>query len=301
MSPAVPHLGPEVEQWVRKHIAESGPIRFEPLRGATSSAVYAVTGAGVARWVLRLFTDHDWLGREADLADHETAALTHAERAGLPAPRFIAQATRAECGHPALLMTHLPGQVDLRPRRRRAWIQRLADTLARIHQTGTDSFGWWYTSWSPHGDVAMPAWFDDEALWLRVREVETVQPSLPSPTFLHRDYHPANVIWLDGAVSGVVDWVNACIGPAGVDVAHCRINLALMHGIEYADDFLGAYVVAVGGYEHDPHWDVDAAMSWGLSDPAYYPPWRDFGLRQISPGVLRDRMRTFLDHAVARS
>jgi Ser/Thr protein kinase RdoA (MazF antagonist) len=300
MSPITAPPGPEVERWVRTQIPDGGPIRFEPLPGATSSAVYAVTGAGGARCVLRLFTDHDWLGREADLADHEAAALVHAARAGLPAPRLIARATRAQCGHPAVLMTYVRGQVDLRPRRRRAWVKRLAETLARIHETGIDGFGWWYASWNPRTDAAMPSWFDDRTLWARVREIETVQPQ-PAPTFLHRDYHPANVLWLDGDVAGVVDWINACIGPAGVDVAHCRINLALMHGPQVADDFLLAYAAAVGGYEHDAHWDVDAAMSWGLADPAYYPPWRDFGLRQISRGVLRDRIRAFLRGAVERS
>ncbi|WP_081412680.1 phosphotransferase [Fictibacillus gelatini] len=26
--------------------------------------------------------------------------------------------------------------------------------------------------------------------------------------FIHRDYHPCNVLWEDGRLTGVVDWVN---------------------------------------------------------------------------------------------
>jgi aminoglycoside phosphotransferase (APT) family kinase protein len=42
---------------------------------------------------------------------------------------------------------------------------------------------------------------------------------------VHRDFHPGNVLWRRGTVSGVVDWQAACTGPAVADVAHCRVNL----------------------------------------------------------------------------
>ena len=42
---------------------------------------------------------------------------------------------------------------------------------------------------------------------------------------LHRDFHPGNVLWRRGTVTGVVDWQGACTGPAVADVAHCRVNL----------------------------------------------------------------------------
>jgi len=43
--------------------------------------------------------------------------------------------------------------------------------------------------------------------------------------FIHRDYHPMNVRWSRGRLSGVVDWTNASVGPTGKDVAWCRQNL----------------------------------------------------------------------------
>ena len=43
------------------------------------------------------------------------------------------------------------------------------------------------------------------------------------------------------AVTGVVDWVETSWGPAWLDVAHCRTNLAITHGTEVADRFGAAY------------------------------------------------------------
>jgi Ser/Thr protein kinase RdoA (MazF antagonist) len=291
---------PIVEAWVRKTLVATAPIRFEALAGATSSSVYAVTVGDECGFVLRLFTNQEWLSREADLADHEAAALTHAARAGVPVPALIGHAGAAECGIPAVLMTYLPGSVDLRPRRRRAWLTALAQTLAAIHATDVGDFRWRYSSWNTDRDAPMPAWLDDPTLWSAVRDLAARRPTQYRETFLHRDYHPTNVLWSGNNVSGVVDWVSACRGPAGVDVAHCRLNLALMYGVHHADDFLHAYASTVGGYDHDPHWDIDDAMDWCVRDPVYYPPWRDFGLRPISRVVLRDRMREFLRTAVNR-
>jgi aminoglycoside phosphotransferase (APT) family kinase protein len=290
---------PPVIAWVRKTTGSAGQLAFEPLVGATTSSVYAVTVTGERRYVLRVFTDREWLRREPDLADHEAAALTHAAPTGVPAPNLIGHAGAAECGAPAVLMTYVSGSVDLQPRRRGAWLEALAETLAPIHRTSAGDFPWQYSSWNSNIDAAMPAWFADAALWSAVQVLARRQPK-DRHTFLHRDYHPTNVLWHEGQVSGVVDWVNACRGPAGIDVAHCRLNLATMYGNDYAEDFLRAYASAAGGYDHDPHWDVDAAMGWCVPDIFFYPPWRKFGLQPISRAVLRDRLRDFLQNAVER-
>lgn len=87
-----------------------------------------------------------------------------------------------------------------------------------------------------------PRWSRKRRLWERAIDFAlTTRPRIHE-VFIHRDFHPTNVLWHRGAVSAVVDWVNACRGPAGVDVAHCRTNLALMYGAEVADRFLRAYM-----------------------------------------------------------
>jgi Ser/Thr protein kinase RdoA (MazF antagonist) len=289
-----------LRRWVHSHLGTAAAVDFSLLPGATSSTVFRVTVAGKSRAVLRLFSNAAWLQREADLAEHEAAALQHAARAGVPAPRLIAAAGAAELGTPAVLMTHLPGNVDLRPQRRDAWLTALAGALARIHSTGCDAFGWHYSSWAEAPTGTAPAWFGDVALWQRMRQVWVQGAPRHTMQFLHRDFHPVNVLWRGGALCGVVDWVNACCGPAAVDVAHCRVNLALMYGQRRADEFLHCYRRTVGTYHYDPFWDIDEVLGWSVDRPTYYRPWHHFGLRYIGPHELQDRLRRFVGRAVAQ-
>ena len=84
---------------------------------------------------------------------------------------------------------------------------------------------------------------------------------------MHRDFHPGNVLWLRGTVTGVVDWANACVGPSGIDVATCRWNLQVWAGEKAATSFLTAYE-ELTGRPHDPYWDVAWLMEhdWDLVD-----------------------------------
>jgi hypothetical protein len=86
------------------------------------------------------------------------------------------------------------------------------------------------------------------------------------------------------------------MGPPGVDVAHCRLNLTLMYGVSAADAFLDAYCQSVGSYRHERYWDLDAALSW-LPEPTSYPPWQEFGLGRISTALLTERIQAFLTAA----
>ena len=54
------------------------------------------------------------------------------------------------------------------------------------------------------------------------------------------------MLWLDGRVSGVVDWVETSMGPAWLDVAHCCTTIAITHGTETADRFADVYVARTG-------------------------------------------------------
>jgi hypothetical protein len=53
--------------------------------------------------------------------------------------------------------------------------------------------------------------------------------------------------------------VNACIGPAGVDVATCRWNLADWAGLERAGTFVDAYERCTGSVHH-PYWDLASLL-----------------------------------------
>ena len=55
------------------------------------------------------------------------------------------------------------------------------------------------------------------------------------------------------ASAGIVDWTTGCAGPAAVDLAHLRVNLAMCHGIAAS----GAVLPHPGRH---PYWDI--AIGW---------------------------------------
>jgi aminoglycoside phosphotransferase (APT) family kinase protein len=269
------------------------------LPGATSSSV-ALVQSGDARWVLRVLDNARWLAQEPDLAEHEAAALLELKRAGLRGPELVAHAGEdAGFGAPVVLMSFVEGTVELTPGDLDAWLSRLALQLVAIHAHPAHGFAWHFRSWLNRSTLAVPGWANEPALWQRaIDHVHSPAPTT-TPVFLHRDYHPSNVLWRSEQVSGVVDWINACRGPADVDIAHCRTNVCSMYGPDAADRFLAAYR-AHGGAELDPYWDLESVLEMCLPEPRDYPPWRDFGLGPIDGATLRRRSEARLERAVRR-
>jgi hypothetical protein len=76
------------------------------------------------------------------------------------------------------------------------------------------------------------------------------------------------VLWDQGRVSGVVDWVETSTGPADLDVAHCASNLATLHGAEAGVAFTAAYDAAGG----ERAADRDARTYWQLLDLVAFLP-----------------------------
>jgi aminoglycoside phosphotransferase (APT) family kinase protein len=86
-------------------------------------------------------------------------------------------------------------------------------------------------------------------------------------TFVHRDFHPGNVLWTDGTITGIVDWVASCIDPPEEDVAHCRVNLAQHHGQATADRFLTYWLELTGRRVYHPYWDLTTVVSMVTQQP----------------------------------
>lgn len=91
-------------------------------------------------------------------------------------------------------------------------------------------------------------------------------------------------------MSGVIDWGNACIGSAAVDLAHLRVNLAVLHRVDVAD--------RVG--EGDLAWDIEAALSFlDWSSPAALHAWTG-PWPHIVPALARDCLEAFVGRSLAR-
>ena len=119
--------------------------------------------------------------------------------------------------------------------------------------------------------------------------------------FLHMDYWPGNVLWLDGRMSAVLDWDAAAYGDPALDVGYFRMNMYLRGIKEAADIFLEHYEAARGPVVNLGFWEL-ACAARALPDPAaWIPASREMG----DLGATDDRADTdyyeFVEGALRRA
>jgi len=253
-----------------------------PLRGGTASAVHLLTlsraDGAVERVVLRRYVLPELGAEEPGIAAREARALRVVEGLDLPTPRLLAvDATGARAGVPAVLMSRVAGRVDWWPRNLDLWLERLAGLLPPIHAVPLPPPGV-IRPFAPYRQDSYqpPGWARRPAVWARA--VEWFHRPIPEGAgpgvFIHRDFHPGNVLWRRGRVSGVVDWASAGIGPACVDVGHCRGNL-FQYGLEVAERFTASWQRR-GGTRYHPWGDLVTIIGFldGLRDQPPADPER---------------------------
>ena len=258
--------------WVREACGPSATVTgVHPLLGGTTADLDRLTvraGNGTThRVVLRRWTDTaDWTD---GLAEREGRALAALQGTEIPAPRLLAvDPTGQDAGVRCLLMTALPGAVDLTPTDLGSWLAQLAGTQAAVHRlppTLPDPASGWFVA------DADRSWIADAGLR---REALAAADSAPADdVFAHGDYQHFNVLWQSGRLAGIVDWPMAGTGSRGVDVGHCRLNLAALFSADVADQYLRLYQQEAG-LTVDPRGDLRALLCWD-------PEWLSFLPRQV--------------------
>ena len=145
----------------------------------------------------------------------------------------------------------------------------MARLLATIHAHSPAEPFRDYQSWAWEAKWVVPSWTQHPDSWSRAFEVLAGPAPSYAPTFLHRDFGHRNLLWTDGAISGVVDWVETSTGPAWLDAAHAASNLAVLVGTEPASAFLDHYATLAPEPMH-PFWLVMDAV--GYLPPPGRPP-----------------------------
>lgn len=265
-------MNAEARAWLAAH-GIPAPRAVRQLATATTAELYAVDDL-----VLRWYATGTFLDVEPDALAREVAALTALAETPVPAPRLVAWSEDP----PALLMTRLPGEHGLDARGPGA-VQDLLDTIHAVKPGGIAR--WTYRGYHEGRDLPAPRWWRDRAIWDRAVRWSADGPPAIAPVVIHRDFHPGNILWTD-EISGVVDWGNACLGPAAFDLGHYRVNVASLVGPGVADRV----------FPGDPAWDIEAGL--GYLDPedvdGWVGPWP-----HLSPSVARDRLEAFISRAVA--
>jgi len=296
--------------WVEKSLRPGERIAaVSDLRGGWTSQMRRLDiegGAGEPyTLVLRSFVQPFFLQHASGLLTREAGILRLLADTDVPVARLHAVDAAGEyCDHPSLVMSLLPGSVRVGE----ADVERKSELLARqlvaIHelQVAEADRPRTYQAWTGPERVRIPETTTHPELWRRAKDVIRQPPPAYRPVFLHRDFHPGNVLFTGHgthlAVTGVVDWVETSWGPADLDVAHCSTALALLHGVPVGLAFADHYRTAGGTLTDDP----EAHLYWRLLDAlAYAPdaekvavPWRELGRTDLTPEQLTERLEEYL-------
>ncbi|SFC11673.1 Ser/Thr protein kinase RdoA involved in Cpx stress response, MazF antagonist [Alkalibacterium subtropicum] len=296
-------LSPETRQWLEGTL-DIKVVNSEPLLGGTSSRLWLITireeNARFIKVVLREYTDKEWLALEPGIAEQEALNLKTAQKSPVTAPILLAADPYAKVTtHPTVVMSHIEGKVMLQPENMAEWLDELAKTLAALHNNKAHVKHSYFRYFDLEKTVRA-AWSSQPQLWRKAfsHVKNTPQPE-SEKIFIHRDFHPTNVLFKGTTVNGVIDWPNACMGPREVDVAHCRWNLAMLEGVDAADAFLIQYLKHSGIKKYDHYWDLEALLNvFSEESPVVYAGWEIFGRTDVTPQTIRDRMDAFLVQAL---
>ncbi len=254
----------EALAWVER---ETGcrVLTQRPLEGGTSAAIHRLVLDGRDDAVLQRFI-LGWIDEEPWAVSNEVMVLRVLVDTDVPAPVVVAADPHgALTGAPTVVMSALPGRVVWDPPDLDGWLQALVDTMIRIHAKAAPVT---LRAWHPYAPEGVPPiWTRHRWAWERAIAAYEGQRPSSDTVFLHRDFHPGNVLWDNNRVSGIVDWVASCAGPPEEDVAHCRVNLARHHGQPIADRFLGLWLRATGRTDYAPYWDLVDVVSMGGGAP----------------------------------
>jgi aminoglycoside phosphotransferase (APT) family kinase protein len=229
---------------------------------------------------------------------HEAQVLVFLAGSAVRAPELVAlDADASSCDVPALLTTRLRGVPVAPPDVPAGFIAKLVEPLVDVYElawppgTALPAYESYHAQGGGH-PRRPPRWSAHPERWARVFELLESPAPDSARGFVHRDYHPAQILF-GGAGVGVCDWLTACDGPYGIDLARMRLNLAEGWSLELAEAFRRRYRSVVGVDRVHPYWDLlDAAdvvldLPDGPADerrPAYqrFEEWVGQALAELS-------------------
>lgn len=301
---------PSTLAWVGRHLDVGERIvRTEALHGGITAEMRRLTvgtrDGDTRDLVLRTFADPSFVENAEELLNREAGVLALLAGTAVPAPEPVAvDPTAAQCEYPSLLMTHLAGRTVLDDEGLEARVPLLARQLVAIHALRPAERPQAYEAWTT-ADAVVPPEGADAAAWAAATDVIR-RPAPPyEGRFLHRDFHPGNVLFdmaprspAGPRITGVVDWVQTSWGPADLDVAHCSTNLALLHGPAWGQRFAAAYeeaggVLAAAASER-LYWRLLDGLAFAAGLQWVTRPWREAGRAELTTRAAEERLDAYV-------
>ena len=258
-------LPAEAVGWVERMVGARSPASG-PCWAVRPRRCTCLKHQPLPRWIALVLRRYvlDWVLEEPEIPGNEALSLRLVGdgAVGVPAPQLLASdPDGTELGVPMTLMTALPGEPLWHPTDRTGWLRAMAELAVKIHSASLSTE---LSDWFPYEPESRtpPAWSRHPEAWLTAYELWDGPTPASERVFLHRDFHPGNILWTDEAITGVVDWVSSCAGPPEEDIGHCRANLAIRLGQDWADEFLAIWQDLTGKREYHPYWDLTNVVSF---------------------------------------
>lgn len=297
---------PSVETlaWVAASMGRGSRIvGYRRLTGGVSSAVNRLT---VERHGLRTFVVLRQYPGGLSLhgaLEKEIANLGVVAGSGLPVPGILATdvAGASTGGAPSLLMTQVPGHIDLSPMDPRSWMTRIAEITVLLHSLDLPAkmFRPWTDSWiTPLDEFQVPVDAPRPALWKEAFDVMAAAPPTDTAVFLHGDLLPVNMLWSRGRITGLIDWNGIHRGARAIDVGHCRRYLAALYSPEWSEQLRSLYE-SIAGVTLDPWWDLYALLHYDDSGPKWIRS-QVAGRRPVDIPGMTSRVEAALETALGR-
>ncbi|MGE7878003.1 phosphotransferase family protein [Peribacillus muralis] len=171
----------------------------------------------------------------------------------------------------------MEGKPDFSPSNPALYIFQLAVNLVKIHRLEYDHLALSFLPDQNESYVNMVQAgkenTDETLNRSLVRNVlKTAQPlpALNKEVFLHGDYWPGNILFINGQLAEVIDWEDAHLGEPLADFANCQLEILFHFGVKAMDDFSDHYESMMPGLNMSnlPFWQLYAALR--LSS---FPEW----------------------------
>ncbi len=289
-------------EWAADVVGTSRFERVDTLPGGSASAVWrlsARTERGpltvVAKQLRPRVTEID-----AGLIARERRILEALGPLALPVPEPLASDPDGICsGRPALLMSLVEGELLQGAEALRGAIPAFVDAIDLWQTRARDVVAG--RRFAPWFDIAEPRprpRSERPELWARATEIARRFPSPAVTGFIHRDPHPANMLFADGRLAGVVDWPHAGRGPRGVDVSRMAINLACTLDVDATRELRERWEHRTGE-RHDPLLDIYALLESEEATERPVPAFEALDVH-LDGTEIRRRLEAFLADALQR-
>jgi aminoglycoside phosphotransferase (APT) family kinase protein len=195
---------------------------------------------------------------DRESAEHEVEMMRLAREAGLPVAAVVTSSRLGD--RPLVLLDWTPGrelngEIEGRPWAARRLGAQFAAQQARMHGVQSDAppdVGWI----NCFGPV-------DEPLFERLSKAQS------RSALIHLDFYPANLVYISGSISGILDWTNARFGDPRADIARtwALLNLVFRSGRRHPVRRLSGDAFARSWWRHiaAPQDDLEPFLAWATA------------------------------------